>query len=754
MGTHTITLRLWSEDAWLEPEVSAVLSVTAPPAAAVSALVGNGELVGSSIYIALGETHVFDAVTPISRVTYDSKLLKASYADLYHLTLTPRKTGKGTLTVKWADGTSKKYTVYVMKSLSLAGNVILDVSGTVSIPLGKTYQLGYKLQPSTSTTGVKFVSSNKRIAAVNASTGLVTPRKVGTVTITVTATATGRKDTVKLRVYNPKVVTSVTLAQGKSVTLLLGQTLKLTPVLHPSTGVTTLRWRTGNKRIVKVSGAGVLTPVKEGTATVTLRTKNGKSCRIKVTVVNPRKPKSLSILANGTAASGTITCGTSQPLQLTYKAVAYGGDGYTVPDSTLKWSTSNKKIATISSSGVVTVKKAGTVTFTLKHSGGKKVSLKVKFIKTSPLTGISVSPNGSQVSPGTTKQMTATLSPSNAGPLVSLRWWSSNTDVATVNQKGLVTAVSTGTAVIYALDENSQIYGAASIVVSVPPVYRAIVAVEPTDVDFGDGLIGYSTRQTDLNTIVKVLGQQNYDGQKWSITKLHGSSKAGVLSAINTLAGQASSNDVSLFFFMGHGSPDGSICFYDGSYITPSVLKLYLDKIPGKVIVMLGSCYSGTYIAKGASASSFNSAIMAEFAQGETVPVTYRDASGTIHEVTGDMLTDDETGFTPRSGELRQSKYYVLTATAANETGWSTFQGTTSGSKVTVDESSSYTYFVQGVGQAGGWNGLKNTTVWSSGSRTLSQVYSTVHSYCAGISDASSNVQVYPAGSSFVIFKK
>lgn len=44
----------------------------------------------------------------------------------------------------------------------------------------------------------------------------------------------------------------------------------------------------------------------------------------------------------------------------------------------IKWTTSNKKVATISKSGKITAKKAGTVKITAKTADGKKVTFKVK----------------------------------------------------------------------------------------------------------------------------------------------------------------------------------------------------------------------------------------------------------------------------------------------------------------------------------------------------------------------------------------
>ena len=65
------------------------------------------------------------------------------------------------------------------------------------------------------------------------------------------------------------------------------------------------------------------------------------------------------------------------------------------------------------------------------------------------VTGITVSPTSASLEVGDTKQLTATISPTTADNK-SVTWGSSNTDVATVNSSGLVTAKALGSATITA----------------------------------------------------------------------------------------------------------------------------------------------------------------------------------------------------------------------------------------------------------------------------------------------------------------
>lgn len=113
------------------------------------------------------------------------------------------------------------------------------------------------------------------------------------------------------------------------------------------------------------------------------------------------------------------------------------------------WKSSNKKIATVSSKGVVAGKKAGTVKVTATSKANKKVkatiTVKVKNLKPSK---VSLSSKTASLEVGKSKTLKATVKPVgvyNKG----ITWKSSNTKVATV-KSGKVTAVAAGKATISA----------------------------------------------------------------------------------------------------------------------------------------------------------------------------------------------------------------------------------------------------------------------------------------------------------------
>ena len=149
------------------------------------------------------------------------------------------------------------------------------------------------------------------------------------------------------------------------------------------------------------------------------------------------KPKKISISGSDTVKKGKTT-------KLSAKVSPAGApQGVT-------WKTSDKKIATVSSKGVVTGVKAGKATITATSTANKKV--KAAFTITVPgskATKVTVTAPSTELSlTQKTMQLTAKATPADAAQ--EFTWKSSKPKVATVDENGMVTAVAAGTAKITA----------------------------------------------------------------------------------------------------------------------------------------------------------------------------------------------------------------------------------------------------------------------------------------------------------------
>ena len=133
-------------------------------------------------------------------------------------------------------------------------------------------------------------------------------------------------------------------------------------------------WKSSNTKIVTVTSSGKITGKKAGTATITVKLKSGLTSQVKVKVQKSDvAATSLTVLNKSTnkKISGTVTLKAKKKLTL----------ATTVAPVTCKqkvtFTSSNKKIATVTSGGVITAKKKGTVTITVKV-GKKSAKVKIK----------------------------------------------------------------------------------------------------------------------------------------------------------------------------------------------------------------------------------------------------------------------------------------------------------------------------------------------------------------------------------------
>ena len=105
-----------------------------------------------------------------------------------------------------------------------------------------------------------------------------------------------------------------------------------------------------------------------------------------------------------------------------------------------------------------------------------------------PVNEITLNPTSATLNVGETLQLTATVSPTNATDK-SVSWTSSNTNVATVSNTGLVTAVAAGTATITCTaNDGSGVTATCSVTVvaPVPPPSTAALSIEPFEINRGE----------------------------------------------------------------------------------------------------------------------------------------------------------------------------------------------------------------------------------------------------------------------------
>ena len=212
-------------------------------------------------------------------------------------------------------------------------------------------------------------------------------------------------------------------------TMYTGRTGQLSvSVLPEDMDIPAASWSSDNTSVVQVSQFGELTAVKSGNATITANIA-GTQLKCKVTVKNPVYTLNKSSLTLYTSKSYT--------LKVTVSPSNYG-------IGTIKWTTSNPVIATVSSSGVVKGIGNGTATISAQI-GTQKVSCKVT-VK-NPVYTLNKSSLAIYISQSYTLKVA--VSPTSYG-ISKIKWTTSNPAVATVSSKGVVKGIGKGTATISA----------------------------------------------------------------------------------------------------------------------------------------------------------------------------------------------------------------------------------------------------------------------------------------------------------------
>ena len=293
-------------------------------------------------------------------------------------------------------------------------------------------------------------SNNEAVATVDAN-GTVIAKRAGTAVITATST-NGKSAGCTVTVEKKQIpVTEVRLSES-TVGIVEGSTYKLTATVLPenTTDSKNVSWSSNNEAVATVDANGNVTAKRAGTAVITATSTNGKTAGCTVTVSKKEIPITEVRLNKSTE---TLTEGETTTLTATVlpENTTYG--------KSVKWSSSNVAVATVDLMGKVTAKRAGTAIITAISENGKTASCTITVNKKDTnitITEVRLNKSTETLKEGDTTTLTATVLPENTTDSKSVSWRSSNSEVATVDANGTVTAKRAGTAVITATSENGK----------------------------------------------------------------------------------------------------------------------------------------------------------------------------------------------------------------------------------------------------------------------------------------------------------
>ncbi len=461
------------------------------------AVVTDGEVTVepiSAMVLVKGETedadsiYVQNRVTPVTKVTLDETTLALQVGVQEQLIATVKSDNGTDVTVTWSSSNPDVATVDedgTVHAVSAGTAVITatanDGSGahasctvnvsdpdpddvpvtsitfnkqTLSLRVGKSEILTTEIMPENATNKTVIWKTDNRDVAIVDANGKVSAKSAGTAVITATA-ASGAKAKCTVTVIGSNtdpdsddvLVTAITLSK-QALSMEIGKTENLTAEVTPNNATDkTVTWTSDKPAIATVNANGTVTAVSAGTAVITATANDGSGVTAKCTVtVNAKvitdvKATSISL----SAASLKLAKGKTKTLTATVLPA-------NATDGAVTFISSKPSVASVGqSSGVVTAKKAGTAMITAKTAGGLTATCKVTVVI--PSTKVLTLPNICIVK-GKTKTLSASVIPANSTD--TLTWRSSKKKTVSVNKKGKIKGLKTGTAKITVKTESGK----------------------------------------------------------------------------------------------------------------------------------------------------------------------------------------------------------------------------------------------------------------------------------------------------------
>ena len=364
---------------------------------------------------------------------YDSKELKnkvGNVGDSY----TP--TQDITLYANWTKQKVEPTSVELNKK-----DVLIDISDN------KTEKLTAKIVPANSNynENLTWTSNNPSVAEVSKD-GEIIGVSNGKATITV-KTENGKSSTCEVTVQTSPTGVALDVTE-KTIDLSGNKIFTIKPTIIPETANVNnkIKARTSDEKIATVTEQGEVTGVANGNAKITFYTENGRFATCNVNVVT--SPTSISLDKTSISLDKDSS---------TYQLTAVIEPSTSNIKTELTWKSSNTNVATVSKNGLVTGKTTGTAQITVETGNGKTATcnVDVKIDQTEPEKPIQITLNKNtttiDLSTTVTEKLVATTNSTE-----KLTWKSSNTNVATVSDDGLVTGKANGETTITVSTETGE----------------------------------------------------------------------------------------------------------------------------------------------------------------------------------------------------------------------------------------------------------------------------------------------------------
>ncbi|MBR4455918.1 MAG: Ig-like domain-containing protein [Solobacterium sp.] len=345
--------------------------------------------------------------------------------------------GEAEITVKTKDGRlSRTCTVNITNDIPVS-SVSLFYDEQIVMKIGSSRTVFPVVTPADATDkSVTWVSSDPAVVSIN-NDGTLVALKQGSASITVTSNDGGYSATSLVKVKDSFDVKGVSLTE--TVRLNIGENDELyaefIPYYAENRNVT---WVSSNPEIATVEN-GIVTARSEGNAIITVTTEEGGfTANCNVTVYKPITPEYVSVNYVSILANRSIIKA-GESIKFICNVTPENAT-----DSTVTWYSSDTSVATVDENGLVHAIKKGNAFITAVSNDGKHSSSRIIRVDDSlKVSSINFSEYRLNLDCGEKKTINYYIYPDDADDN-SVTWYSYDPAIATVDQSGIVTAVSKG----------------------------------------------------------------------------------------------------------------------------------------------------------------------------------------------------------------------------------------------------------------------------------------------------------------------
>lgn len=268
----------------------------------------------------------------------------------------------------WLDDNWNKFKniVEYERTIAVTSLTINPITDPLVIP--ETRALKYEIKPNNATNKILEWSSDNETVAVVDNYGNVTAIGAGKATISAKTTdESNLKASCEIIVCNPEILVLSILLNTSSIEGKEGEQIQLVASVLPEDATNkALMWSSSDATIATVDANGLVSLLKEGTATITASStdESGVSASCNITV---RKPKIL-------VSSITLTLSSvdgKEGEQIQINATVLPKDA---TNKALAWASSDESVATVNETGLISLLKKGTAVITASATDGSKVS--------------------------------------------------------------------------------------------------------------------------------------------------------------------------------------------------------------------------------------------------------------------------------------------------------------------------------------------------------------------------------------------